>query len=280
MLMTYECFKIEITENIAHLQFSRPEKANSLNLSFWSDFPDAIQKLNSSGEIRALIISGEGKVFCGGLDLNMFAQQPEFHATDAVGREVMMHGLNSMQNALSCLEKTRFPVIAAVHGACVGAGLDLVAACDFCFASEQAKFRIEETNIGMMADIGVLQRLPRQIPLNTARYYALTGDTLTVDDAYRLGLVIKILPDQQQLHEHSFNIAKNIANKPPIAIQGIKRSIIYSRDHSVYESLENTTLLQAAILNGEDILVAIQSRMSGQKADYKNLKVADFAKSN
>jgi len=182
-----------------------------------------------------------------------------------------------MQEALSSLEKTRFPVIAAIQGACVGAGLDLIAACDFCFASEQAYFRIEETNIGMMADIGVLQRLPKQIPLNIARYYAFTGDTLSVDDALRLGLVVKVLSTPEQLLEHTFKVAQQIALKAPITTQGIKRSMIYSRDHGVAQSLEHTTMLQAAILNGEDILKSIQSRQTGQPAEFTNLNSIHFA---
>lgn len=277
MDQTYECFQVTVTDQIAHLQLSRPEKANSLNLSFWREFPQAIQQLHKSGQVRALIISGQGKVFCGGLDLNMFANQPEFHATDAIGREAIMQSLSIMQEALSCLEKVRFPIIAAVHGSCVGAGFDLIAACDFCFSTTQAKFRIEESNIGMMADIGVLQRLPHQIPFNIARYLAFTGDSLSAEDAYRLGLVVKVLETPETLLEHAISVAKNLAAKPPLAIQGIKRSLIYSRDHSVAQALDHTVMLQAAILNGQDILKSVQSRMSSQPTSFDDLKSVDFA---
>ncbi|MFU8925973.1 enoyl-CoA hydratase-related protein [Acinetobacter puyangensis] len=277
MQTEYECFEIKRIKNVAHLMLSRPQKVNSLGLSFWTDFPKAIKALNYSGEIRALVISGQGEVFCGGLDLNLFAQQQEFHAKDAVARESIIHALEVMQEGLSCLEKTRFPVIAAVHGACIGAGFDLIAACDFCFATEQAKFRIEETNIGMMADIGILQRLPHQIPLNLSRYFAYTGESLTADEAYRLGLVVKVLQSQEELIEHALKIATKIANKPPIAMQGIKKSITFSRDHGVPSALEHTLPLQAAILNGEDIMLAIQSRTTKHDAEYKNLNAITFA---
>ena len=277
MTQIYECFQITVADQIAHLQLSRPEKANSLNLSFWSEFPQVIQQLNKTGQIRALIISGQGKVFCGGLDLDMFSNQTEFHAANAIDREGIIQSLSLMQDALTCLEKVRFPVNAAVHGSCVGAGFDLIAACDFCFVSNQAKFRIEETNIGMMADIGVLQRLPHQIPFNIARYLALTGDTLTAEDAYRLGLAVKVLETPEALLEHAFVVARNIASKPPIAIQGIKRSLIYSRDHSVAQALDHTVMLQSAILSGQDILKMVQSRMSGQTAQFDDLKPIHFA---
>ena len=121
MTQIYECFQITVADQIAHLQLSRPEKANSLNLSFWSEFPQVIQQLNKTGQIRALIISGQGKVFCGGLDLDMFSNQTEFHAANAIDREGIIQSLSLMQDALTCLEKVRFPVIAAVHGSCVGA---------------------------------------------------------------------------------------------------------------------------------------------------------------
>lgn len=277
MQQSYECFQLTISDQIAHLQLCRPEKANSLNLSFWRDFPQVITNLNRSGQVRALIISAQGKVFCGGLDLSMFSQQAEFHASDAVSREGIMQSLQLMQAALSCLEKVRFPVITAIQGSCVGAGFDLIAACDFCFATSDSKFRIEETNIGMMADIGVLQRLPRQIPFNIARYLALTGDTLNADDAYRLGLVVKILTTPETLLQHAFIVAKNIATKPPIAIQGIKRSLIYSRDHAVEQALDHATMMQAAILNGQDILTMVQSRMTGQPVQFDDLKSIQFA---
>ncbi len=277
MQQNFECFHLKISDQIAHIELSRPDKANSLNLSFWREFPQAIEQLNRSGQIRALVISGQGNVFCGGLDLAMFSNQAEFHANDAVARESIMQSLSLMQESLSCLEKVRFPVIAAVHGSCVGAGFDLIAACDFVFVTAQAKFRIEETNIGMMADIGVLQRLPHAIPFNIARYLALSGDTLTAEDAYRLGLAVKILDTPDLLLQHAFSVAKKIAEKPPLAMQGIKRSMLYSRDHSVAQALDHTVMMQAAILNGQDILSMVQSRMSGQPAAFKDLQPIAFA---
>ncbi|MCQ3971374.1 enoyl-CoA hydratase-related protein, partial [Klebsiella pneumoniae] len=121
---------------------------------------------------------------------------------------------------------------------------------DLCFASESAKFRIEETNVGMMADLGVLQRLQRLIPAGVARYLALTGDTLDAAEAYRLGLLAKIFPTNEALLEGAFAAARRIAERPPVAINGIKRAMLYSRDHGVYESLQHTVLLQSAILSG------------------------------
>lgn len=272
MTSTYECFAVSVDNGIAHLQLNRPDKANSLTRAFWSELPDAVEQLSRSGQVRAMVISAQGKVFCGGLDMQMFSTAKEFHASCPEEREVLQVNLERMQGALNALERARFPVIAAVQGACIGGGFDLIAACDLCFASEAAKFRIEETNVGMMADLGVLQRLPRLIPAGVARYLALTGDTLDATEAYRLGLLAKIFATPEELLEGAFAAARKIAERPPVAINGIKRAMLYSRDHGVYESLQHTVLLQSAILSGQDILRAVGARASGTPAQFADLR--------
>lgn len=271
MAPTYECFAVSVEGGIAHLQLNRPDKANSLTRAFWSELPEVVDQLSRSGQVRAMVISAHGKVFCGGLDMQMFSTAKEFHAKSPEEREVLQVNLERMQGALNALEKARFPVIAAVQGACIGGGFDLIAACDLCFASEAAKFRIEETNVGMMADLGVLQRLPRLIPAGVARYLALTGDTLEAAEAYRLGLLAKVFPTPEELLEGAFAAARKIAERPPVAINGIKRAMLYSRDHGVYESLQHTVLLQSAILSGQDILRSVGARVSGAPAQFADL---------
>ncbi|TRO14273.1 enoyl-CoA hydratase [Ectopseudomonas mendocina] len=267
----YECFAVSVENGVAHLQLNRPDKANSLTRAFWSELPEAVSRLSHSGQVRALVISAQGKVFCGGLDMQMFSTAKEFHATSPQEREVLQVNLERMQDALNALERARFPVIAAVQGACIGGGFDLIAACDLVFASQAASFRIEETNVGMMADLGVLQRLPRLIPAGVARYLALTGDTLQVDEAHRLGLLAKVFATSEELLAGAFDAARKIAERPPIAINGIKRAMLYSRDHGVYESLQHTVLLQSSILSGQDILRSVGARKSGTPAEFVDL---------
>lgn len=267
----YECFALSVENGVAHLQLNRPDKANSLTRAFWSELPDAITALSHSGQVRAMVISAQGKVFCGGLDMQMFSTAKEFHASNPQEREVLQVNLERMQGALNALERARFPVIAAVQGACIGGGFDLIAACDLVFASQAASFRIEETNVGMMADLGVLQRLPRLIPAGVARYLALTGDTLQVDEAHRLGLLAKVFATPEELLAGAFVAAQKIAERPPIAINGIKRAMLYSRDHGVYESLQHTVLLQSSILSGQDILRSVGARKSGTPAEFADL---------
>ena len=267
----YECFAVSVENGVAHLQLNRPDKANSLTRAFWSELPEAVSRLSHSGQVRALVISAQGKVFCGGLDMQMFSTAKEFHATSPQEREVLQVNLERMQDALNALERARFPVIAAVQGACIGGGFDLIAACDLVFASQAASFRIEETNVGMMADLGVLQRLPRLIPAGVARYLALTGDPLQVDEAHRLGLLAKVFATPEELLAGALDAAQKIAERPPIAINGIKRAMLYSRDHGVYESLQHTVLLQSSILSGQDILRSVGARKSGTPAEFADL---------
>ncbi|ALN18345.1 enoyl-CoA hydratase-related protein [Ectopseudomonas mendocina] len=267
----YECFAVSVENGVAHLQLNRPDKANSLTRAFWSELPEAVSRLSNSGQVRAMVISAQGKVFCGGLDMQMFSTAKEFHASNPQEREVLQVNLERMQDALNALERARFPVIAAVQGACIGGGFDLIAACDLVFASQAASFRIEETNVGMMADLGVLQRLPRLIPAGVARYLALTGDTLQVDEAHRLGLLAKVFATPEELLAGAFAAARKIAERPPIAINGIKRAMLYSRDHGVYESLQHTVLLQSSILSGQDILRSVGARKSGTPTEFADL---------
>ncbi|SIP93814.1 enoyl-CoA hydratase-related protein [Aquipseudomonas alcaligenes] len=271
MAPTYECFDVIVEGGIAHLRLNRPNKANSLTRAFWSELPEVVDDLSRSGLVRAMVISAEGKVFCAGLDMQMFSSAKEFHATCPEERELLQVNLERMQGALNALEMARFPVLAAVQGSCVGGGFDLIAACDLCFATDTAKFRIEETNVGMMADLGILQRLPKLIPSGIARYLALTGDTLEAVEAYRLGLVAKIFPTTQDLLDGAFAVARRIAERPPVAINGIKRAMLYSRDHGVYESLAHTVLLQSSILNGRDILQSVGARASGASTQFADL---------
>ncbi|KOY63331.1 enoyl-CoA hydratase-related protein [Photorhabdus heterorhabditis] len=266
-----EHFIITVDDGVAHLQLSRPEKANSLALAFWKLFPETIDQLSRSGEVRVMVISAQGRVFCGGLDLQIFASSKDVDTANPHEREAMQFSLLQMQEAITVLERARFPVIAAVQGACLGAGFDLITACDFCFASDDAKFRIEETNIGMMADLGILQRLQHLIPGGMARYLALTGDTLSAAQAHDLGLVVKIFSSTETLLDGALTTARRIADRPPVAINGIKRAMLYSRDHGVYESLQQTALLQASIFSRQDILNSIQAKATGTASEFQNL---------
>ena len=193
-------FEVIIKDSIAHIIFNRPEKRNSVTLEFWTAFPEEVNELNDRGDIRALIISAIGPTFCAGLDLGMMTEiglgaEPNEETGRVRGhfREQILE----MQKWASCIEEARFPVITAIQGGCVGGGIDLICAADIRVASADAFFVVEEINIGIVADIGTLQRLPTIIPAGIAREWAMTGDKVLADRAHEVGLINHIEPDHE-----------------------------------------------------------------------------------
>ena len=264
-------FQITRDSAVAHLRLTRPEASNALDMSFWRSFGPALRELDQGGDVHALVISGEGKNFCAGMDISVFSSGAILPADTAAQRQAFHQAVRDLQGALTMLEKVRFPVIAAVHGACVGAGLDMVSACDLRLASADAYFRIEEINIGMMADVGSLQRLPKLLPEAVVRELAYLGSSLTADRAERLGFVNAVLPDGDAVVVAALDMARTIAAKAPLAISGSKAAITYARDHTVAEALEWVAVMQGSLWNPADILAAIQARRTKEPAGFSPL---------
>jgi enoyl-CoA hydratase len=253
-------FRITRDGAVARLRLSRPEASNALDMRFWRGLGPALKDLDAGGDVRALVLSGEGRNFCAGMDVSVFSGGAILGTDTAAERQAFHQAARDLQDALSVLERVRFPVIAAVQGACVGAGLDMIAACDLRLAAEGAYFRIEEINIGMMADVGSLQRLPRLLPEGVVRELAYLGTSLTADRAERLGFVNAVLPDADAVLAAALEMAHGIAAKAPLAISGSKAAITYARDHTVADGLEWAAVMQGSIWNTADILGAIQAR--------------------
>lgn len=263
----------EITHDgpVAHLRLTRPEASNALDMDFWRRFGPELKALDATGEVRALVLSGEGKNFCAGMDISVFSGGAILSADTAAQRQAFHQTARELQDTLTTLEKVRFPVIAAIQGACVGGGLDLVAACDIRLASQDAYFRIEEINIGMMADIGSLQRLPRLMPEGVVRELAYSGSTLAAERAERLGLVNAVLPDAAAVVTAALEMAARIASKAPLAISGSKAALNYARDHTVAEGLEWIAVMQGSLWSPGDVMTAIQSRMTRTAGEFAPL---------
>jgi enoyl-CoA hydratase len=198
----------------------------------WQEIRQAFEWIDATPEARVVILSGAGKNFCAGIDLAMLAgvQQRIDHA-DGAQPEALRRLILDLQDCLSSLERCRKPVIAAIQGACVGGALDLVACCDLRYASADATFSIKEIDIGMVADVGTLQRLPRLIGEGQARELAYTGRTLNGQEAEKLGLANRLFATPAELEAGVRQIARSIAAKAPLAIRGTKEVLNYSRDH-------------------------------------------------
>lgn len=285
MTSKYESFKLEIESNIANIILSRPEQLNSMSRKFWVELPEILEEVNRNSEIRVLIISSTGKHFCAGMDLSAFdngvANIPKEKRPDnaRIG-EALYRSAKELQEYISKLEKIRVPVIAAIHGGCIGGAVDLVTACDIRLATTDAFFCIQEINIGMAADVGTLQRLPRIIPDSKMRELAYTGRRMLADEAKESGLVSDVYNSQEEMVNAAKEMANEIAKKSPIAIYGLKALMNYSRDHTISDSLDFNALWSGAMLSQRDMEEAIKAFVEkreatfGKMADVKNFDEA------
>ncbi|MDG2060700.1 MAG: crotonase/enoyl-CoA hydratase family protein [SAR86 cluster bacterium] len=270
--MTYTCFTYEIENNIAHIQMSRPDEFNSMNKAFWSELPSLIEKISDEGKARVIVLSAQGKHFCAGMDLANFvgsSEQPKAHL--GMRKEAGFRVTLDLQHSISCLEKARIPVIAAIQGACVGGGVDLATATDMRFCTNDAFFCIQEINIGMAADVGTLQRLPRLIPEGVVRELAYTGRRFMPEEAMKFGLVNKIYDTQAEMIKEVMLIAKEIASKGPLAITSTKEMLNFSRDHSIEESLNYVALWNTAMGINDEMSVAFKAKAEKKEAEFENL---------
>ena len=281
----YESFNLEIEDNIANIILSRPEQLNSMSRKFWVELPEILEEVNRNSQIRVLIISSTGKHFCAGMDLSAFdngvANIPKEKRPDnaRIG-EALYRSARELQEYISKLEKIRVPVIAAIHGGCIGGAVDLVTACDIRLATTDAFFCIQEINIGMAADVGTLQRLPRIIPDSKMRELAYTGRRMLADEAKESGLVSDVYNSQEEMVNAAKEMANEIAKKSPIAIYGLKALMNYSRDHTISDSLDFNALWSGAMLSQRDMEEAIKAFVEkreatfGKMADVKNFDEA------
>jgi enoyl-CoA hydratase len=272
----YKCFKVGISEHIANLVLSRPDQLNTMSRDFWVELGDVLHEINKDAEVRVVVMSSTGKHFCAGMDLNAFSNGvdniPEEKKPDhaRIG-EAVYRVAKELQDYISTLEKIRVPVIAAIHGGCIGGAVDLVTACDIRLASDDAFFCIQEINIGMAADVGTLQRLPKIIPDSKMREMAYTGRRMYADEAKETGLVSDTYKSHEEMLEAANNLAKEIASKSPVAIYGLKAVMNYSRDHSVNESLEYNALWSGAMLSQKDMTEAMTANIEKRDALFNDL---------
>lgn len=272
--MTYSCFSVEIADHIAHLRLNRPEKANSMIPEFWREFPAAIDRISDEAEARVIVISSEGKHFTAGMDISVFMSGSlDADATNAhVSAEAFRHKILALQETFNCLERARQPVLAAIQGGAIGAGVDLATACDCRYASEDAFFAVQETAIGMTADVGTFPRLVKIIPEGWARQMAYTAERLPAAKAKEIGLVNEVFPTADALLAGVMEIARRIAAHSPLAVAGCKRQANYARDHSTAEALEYIALWNAAMLRPDDIKEAFIARGEKRAPKFDELK--------
>lgn len=272
--MSYSCFTVEIADRIAHIRFNRPEKANSMIPEFWRELPMAVDKISADAEARVIVISSEGKHFTSGMDISVFMSGDlDSDAANAhVSAEAFRYKIKALQETFSCLERARQPVLAAIQGGAIGAGVDLASACDCRYASADAFFAIQETAIGMTADVGTFPRLVKIIPEGWARQMAYTAERLPAAKAREIGLVNDVFPTPEALLDGVMAIARQIAAHSPLAVTGCKAMANYARDHSTADALDYVAVWNAAMLRPDDIKEAFIARGEKRTPKFDPLK--------
>lgn len=266
-----QCFSLSEHEHIAHLVLNRPEAMNTMHPTFWRELDAVLERLQREGRARALVISSTGKHFSAGMALDTFGGAITMDDQSPEGRAAVFDLLTDMQATFSRLESLRIPVIAAIQGGCIGGAVDMVTACCIRYASSDAFFCIQEINIGMVADVGTLQRLPKLIPLGLVKELAYTGRRLPAQRALSCGLVNDVFDSPEAALEAALQCAREIATKPPVAVWGSKQAIHYARDHSVDDSLRQMGWLQGAIWSNRHVGEAVQAMKARRPADFPAL---------
>jgi enoyl-CoA hydratase len=270
MTPTFETLELQIDQHVATVSLNRPDRANAMNAPLWAELQTCFEWLDEEPSVRAIILAGNGKNFCAGLDLAMFSGIVGSHSEPARKAEELRRTIMRLQANLNAIENCRKPVLAAIHKACVGGGIDMTCCADMRYASKDAYFSIKEIDIGMTADVGTLQRLPKIIPDAIVRELAYTGRNMSADEAREAGFINRVFEDRDTLMREVTAIAHEIAAKSPLAIRGTKEMLLYSRDHSVSDGLNFIATWNAGMLSEADLGLAMQAQLEKKPAKFED----------
>ena len=280
--MAPTCFDVERVGKVAHLRLNRPDELNTMTRAFWLELPAIVRELDAAGDTRAVVLSSTGRHFSAGMDLAVFtggdgggdlagdgggAQRREEGRSRARLRQLVL----LLQDSFTAIETARMPVLAAIQGGCIGGAVDMVSACDLRYCTADAFFVVQEINLGMTADVGTLQRLPKIIPDGIAREMAYRGHRLGAERAHQVGLVNEVFDTHDELVASVLDIAHEIASKSPLAMWGSKEMITYARDHSVADSLDHIATWQAGMFHPDDMVESFTAKAEGREPDFEDL---------
>jgi enoyl-CoA hydratase len=266
----FDTLELQFTGQVATVNLNRPDKANSMNATLWSELQSCFEWLDQESAVRAVILAGNGKHFCAGIDLAMFGGLHGGSTEPSRRAEYLRRTILRLQGNLTAVESCRKPVLAAIHNTCIGGGVDLVCCADMRYSTRDAFFSIREIDIGMTADVGTLQRLPKLIADGVVRELAYTGRNLSAQEASELGFVNRVYEDRETLLREVMVIAQSIAAKSPLAVRGSKEALLYSRDHSVSDSLNFIATWNSGMLSEADVQAGLQAQLEKRPANYED----------
>ena len=271
-LSTLETLSVNIENHIAHIQLSRPESLNSMVPAFWRELPAVVRKIDEKSQARVIVISSQGKHFSAGMDLSVFTNMAkDFQGEPARRAERSRRWILELQDSFNALEEIRIPVLVAIQGGAIGGAVDMICAADSRYCTQDAFFTIKETELGMTADVGTLQRLPHLIPQGLVRELAYTGRNMLSSEAKECGFVNQIFADQKSMLEAVMKIATKIAMHSPMAVTGCKEMINYTRDHNVSDSLNYMATWQSGMLQMPDVNEAMTAGKEKRLPVYSEL---------
>ena len=264
--MEFTSLEIEQREAVLIAHINRPDRANALNHVLWNELKQLAQLVDQRPSIRVLVLAANGRHFCAGIDFSLVEElRREFlKRTDGRRQEWLRSRILELQDCFSAFERCSKPVIAAVDGACVGGGIDLITACDIRYATTTSHFCIKEIDLGIVADIGTIQRLPSIVGEGIARELTYTARSIDGAEAHRIGLVNQVFADKAALIQAAMKLAQIIASKSPLAVRNTKRTFNHARDHSVADGLAYVATLNAGILFSADAQESMMATMQGR----------------
>lgn len=266
--MGYENIDIEVRGHVGWVWLDRPDKLNALSPDMWTDFPVAVSELDADEAVRVLVVAGRGRSFTVGIDLAMLGSIDGEARSEAERRTRLYAEIKRLQATFSSLANTPKPVIAAVHGHCLGAGIDLITAADIRLAATDATFSIRETKMGLVADVGTMQRLPKLIAPGHLAELVFTGRDFDAIEAERIGLVNRVLDDTDLLHDAATEIAGEIAANSPLAVQGAKQVLAAQEGMSTAAALDHMALWNAAFVLSNDLEESMAAFLEKRPPDY------------
>jgi enoyl-CoA hydratase len=270
-MSSFEFYLVEKKPPVAWVYLNRPEKKNAMNWPAWTEAPKVFQELDQDPDIRVIVLSGKGSCFSTGLDLpSMMSEMPEITGRNQRGpvKWKLIQKIQLMQETMSCIQRCKKPVIAAIHSYCIGGGLDMATACDIRICSQDAVFCVKETALAMVADVGVLQRLPFIVGQGIAREMALTAKNIPAQRAKEIMLVNEIYPNQEILLAEAEKLALIIAENSPIAVQATKDVLNYGIGHQIADGLKYVAAMNSNIIPSEDLMEAAAAFMEKRKPQF------------
>jgi enoyl-CoA hydratase len=266
-----EFYLVEKKAPVAYVYLNRPEKKNAMSPPAWYDSPAIFDDLDKDPDIKVIIVAGKGPCFSAGIDLTgMMSALPEVLEEKQLGgtKWKFIPRIKEMQETMTCIERCRKPVIAAVHGYCIGAGLDMATACDIRICSKDATFCLKEAAVAFVADVGVLQRIPNIVGQGIARELAFTAKTIDAKRAMEINLVSEICEDFDDLMKKAEAMAMEICDNSPIAVQASKDVLNFGVGKSVQDGLNYVSSMSANIVPSKDLYEAVTAFTEKRKPKY------------